>query len=100
MCRAGKDTHAPLPFQSQIGDAVFGGAALFSPGLGMGLPLLAVGTLVGKLMPKAGAWMDTCQNSIRFGLECLGDLVVKPNITANCNFGVMGATGITGVFVL
>jgi thioredoxin:protein disulfide reductase len=58
-----------LLYIGQTGDAVFGGAALFSLGLGMGLPLLAVGTFAGKLMPKAGAWMDTIK--ILFGLGLL-----------------------------
>ena len=42
----------------QSGDMVRGGLALFVMGLGMGTPLLAVGASAGKLLPKAGAWMD------------------------------------------
>lgn len=48
-----------LIYISQTGDAVFGGLALFSMGLGMGFPLLIIGTSAGKLLPKAGPWMDT-----------------------------------------
>lgn len=40
------------------GDMVRGGIALFVMGLGMGTPLIVVGTSAGKLLPKAGAWMD------------------------------------------
>ena len=40
-------------------DPVFGGAALFALALGMGAPLVAFGASAGKLMPKAGPWMDT-----------------------------------------
>ena len=40
------------------GDAVLGGGALFAMSLGMGAPLLAIGTSAGKLLPKAGPWMD------------------------------------------
>jgi len=52
------------------GDAVMGGFSLFMMSLGMGLPLLVVGTSAGKLMPRAGAWM-TIVKSI-FGVMLLG----------------------------
>jgi len=48
-----------LLFISQTHDPYFGGLALFSLSLGMGAPLIAIGTSAGKLLPKAGAWMDT-----------------------------------------
>jgi len=40
-------------------DPVSGGAALFALALGMGAPLIAFGASAGKLMPKAGPWMET-----------------------------------------
>lgn len=43
---------------SQTRDAVFGGLALFLLALGMGAPLLVFGATAGRLMPRAGAWMD------------------------------------------
>jgi thioredoxin:protein disulfide reductase len=43
----------------QTGQIARGAAALFSMSLGMGTPLLIVGASAGKLLPKAGAWMDT-----------------------------------------
>jgi thiol:disulfide interchange protein DsbD len=39
-------------------DALLGGAALFAMSLGMGLPLVAFGTGMGRFVPRAGAWMD------------------------------------------
>ncbi len=48
-----------LLFISQTGDPYFGGLALFALSLGMGAPLIVIGTSAGKLLPKAGAWMDT-----------------------------------------
>jgi thiol:disulfide interchange protein DsbD len=42
----------------QTGDPVRGGLALFALSMGMGIPLLAVGTGFGKFMPKAGGWMN------------------------------------------
>jgi thiol:disulfide interchange protein DsbD len=50
---------AALIYIGQTGDALLGGSALFALSLGMGTPLIAIGTSAGKLLPRAGAWMDT-----------------------------------------
>lgn len=47
-----------LIFISQTQDWQLGGMALFALGLGMGAPLLLIGTSAGKLLPRAGLWMD------------------------------------------
>jgi thiol:disulfide interchange protein DsbD len=44
---------------SQQQDPVLGGAALFAMAMGMGAPLIAFGASAGRLLPRAGAWMDT-----------------------------------------
>jgi thiol:disulfide interchange protein len=36
-----------------------GASALFAMGLGMGAPLLVVGSSAGRWLPRAGAWMDS-----------------------------------------
>ncbi len=51
-----------LIYIGQTGDALLGGMALFALSLGMGAPLLAIGTSAGKLLPHAGAWMDTVKS--------------------------------------
>ncbi|HEX6590573.1 MAG TPA: protein-disulfide reductase DsbD, partial [Moraxellaceae bacterium] len=43
---------------SATGDAAFGALSLFLLALGMGVPLLLLGATEGRLLPKAGAWMD------------------------------------------
>jgi len=48
-----------LIYISATGDAVLGGSALLALGLGMGLPLLIIGSSGGHLLPRAGSWMDT-----------------------------------------
>ncbi|HEY6454602.1 MAG TPA: protein-disulfide reductase DsbD [Steroidobacteraceae bacterium] len=54
----------------QSGNMLRGAAALFALSLGMGAPLLVVGASQGKLLPKAGAWMDTIKHL--FGVMMLG----------------------------
>ncbi len=48
-----------LIYIGQTGDAVLGGLALFAMSMGMGAPLLAVGTSAGKWLPKISGWMNT-----------------------------------------
>ncbi|MBI2992975.1 MAG: protein-disulfide reductase DsbD [Gammaproteobacteria bacterium] len=48
-----------LLYVSQTGNAWLGGATLFSMGVGMGVPLLALGASAGTLLPRAGYWMET-----------------------------------------
>jgi thiol:disulfide interchange protein DsbD len=48
-----------LIYIGQTGDAVLGGGALFVMGLGMGVPLLLLGASAGKLLPKAGNWLNS-----------------------------------------
>lgn len=66
-------TTAPLTgallYISQTGDIVLGASALYALSLGMGLPLLILGSSGGKLLPKAGAWMNIIKNI--FGLLLL-----------------------------
>ncbi|ACC71982.1 protein-disulfide reductase DsbD [Paraburkholderia phymatum] len=49
---------AVLAFIAHTGNAVLGGVALFSMGIGLGVPLLLIGLGAGTLLPRAGAWMD------------------------------------------
>ena len=44
---------------SQTGQIARGGGALFAMSIGMGTPLLIVGASAGRLLPKAGPWMET-----------------------------------------
>jgi thiol:disulfide interchange protein DsbD len=59
-----------LIYIGQTGDALLGGMALFALSLGMGAPVLAVGTSGGKLLPKAGPWMGAIKAV--FGVALLG----------------------------
>jgi thiol:disulfide interchange protein DsbD len=50
---------AALVVIGQSGDILRGASALFAMGLGMGAPLLVVGSSAGRWLPRAGAWMDS-----------------------------------------
>jgi thiol:disulfide interchange protein DsbD len=59
-----------LIYTSQSGDYLSGALAMFALGNGMGAPLLIIGASGGKLLPRAGGWMDTVKAV--FGVILLG----------------------------
>jgi thiol:disulfide interchange protein DsbD len=62
-----------LLYIGQTGDAVLGGSALFVMALGMGAPLIVVGTAGGSLLPKTGPWMEGVKKG--FGVLLLATAV-------------------------
>lgn len=48
-----------LIYVASSGDALLGGLAFFTLGIGMGTPLLIIGASAGALLPRAGDWMNT-----------------------------------------
>ncbi|ODP33567.1 thiol:disulfide interchange protein [Pandoraea sp. ISTKB] len=69
---------AALAFIAKTGDAVFGGATLFSLSLGMGLPLVILAGGGGALLPRAGAWMDGVKRFFGFLLLGVALWIVRP----------------------
>ncbi|RUO53683.1 protein-disulfide reductase DsbD [Pseudidiomarina homiensis] len=71
-------TTAPLSgvllFIAQSGDIAVGASVLYALSLGMGLPLILFGTTGGKLLPKAGAWMNVVKRI--FGVVLLAVAVI------------------------
>ena len=55
---------------AQTGDVVLGAVSLYGLGVGMGIPLIIIGVTGGKLLPKAGPWMDGIKAA--FGVAMLG----------------------------
>lgn len=51
-----------LIYIGQTGDVVLGGSALFVMGFGMGVPLLLLGASAGKILPKAGHWLNSTKS--------------------------------------
>ena len=59
---------AALIVIGESGDAVLGGSALFAMSIGMGAPLILFGVSAGKLVPRAGAWMDAVKAVFGVGM--------------------------------
>lgn len=65
---------AALIYIAQSGDLTQGGAALFALGLGMGLPLILVGTFGAHLLPRSGTWLVKVRQL--FGFLMVGSAIV------------------------
>lgn len=59
-----------LLYIGRTGDVLLGGSALFTMGIGMGLPLMLFGVSLGHWLPKSGKWMHAITKS--FGVVLLG----------------------------
>jgi len=71
-----------LLYIAKTGDAIMGGVALFVMAIGMGLPLLLIGTSARHLLPRPGPWMEAVKKF--FGVLLLGVAIwlVSPVIPA------------------
>jgi thioredoxin:protein disulfide reductase len=73
-----------LIYIGQTGDALLGGAALFAMAIGMGIPLIVWGTSAGRLLPRAGGWMNAVKAVFGVGLLALAiwmlERVVPPAV--------------------
>ena len=80
-----------LLYIGQTGDVVFGGLALFTLGIGIGVPLLLLVTLGNGVLPKSGSWMNLVKGI--FGFLFLGSavLMIRPVIDASLWLGLWGA---------
>jgi len=67
-----------LLYISQSRDAVLGGSVLFAMGLGMGVPLLAVGASAVALMDEAGPWMEIVKRFFGVMLLAVAIYLVAP----------------------
>ena len=62
---------ASMTVIAQLGDVVRGALALFAMSIGMGIPLLVIGTSAGRWLPKAGVWMDSIKRAFGFMMLAL-----------------------------
>jgi len=74
-------TTAPLTgillFIAQSGDLLLGFSALYALSLGMGIPLIIFGMTGGKLLPKAGNWMNIVKVTFGFMMLTVAILFVE-----------------------
>lgn len=66
-----------LLYIAQTGNALVGGSALLSLGLGMGTPLLLVGIFGASLLPRPGPWMRAVKVSFGFIMLAMGVYLVQ-----------------------
>lgn len=69
-----------LLYIGQTHNVVLGGMALFAMALGMGVPLLLIGTSAGTLLPRAGAWMDAVKGFFGVLLLAVAIYLIGPVI--------------------
>ena len=74
---------AALLFVAQSGDYLVGGLTLYVLSLGMGLPLLLLGTSGGKLLPKAGGWMEQVKTLFGFIMLVVPLILLERIISAD-----------------
>jgi thiol:disulfide interchange protein DsbD len=67
-----------LLYIGQSHDAVLGGVALFALAMGMGAPLLLIGSSAGVLLPKAGAWMESVKRFFGVMMLALAIWIIQP----------------------
>jgi thiol:disulfide interchange protein DsbD len=86
---------AALTVIAQTGDVARGALALFAMSIGMGIPLLVIGTSAGKLLPKAGPWMNTIKAAFGFMMLGLAIWMLSRIMPAAITMGLYAALAIT-----
>lgn len=66
-----------LLYVAQEGDVIKGGISLFALAMGMGAPLIILGTTGANVLPKAGAWMNRVKSLFGFMMLFMALYLVK-----------------------
>ena len=88
---------AVLIVVAQSESLVFGFFALYALSIGMGIPLILFGITGGKLLPKAGAWMNVIKVTFGFMMLTVAILFVERFIVAEWTDLLWAALGL-GLF--
>lgn len=83
-----------LIYVSVTGDAMLGGLALFALGLGMGVPLLVIGTLGNRILPKAGNWMNVVKQGFGVMLLAVALWLIQRLLPVSVALGLWGLLAI------
>ena len=80
-----------LLYIAQTADVALGAAALFGLGIGKGIPLIIMGTLGGKALPRAGAWMESVKRVFGFGFLATAIWTATPLLPAGLDLALWSA---------
>jgi len=89
-----------LVYIGQTGDAFLGGAALFAMSLGMGIPLILIGTSAGKIMPKPGEWMTLVNAFFGVTMILIAIWMLERVLSSSITMLAYSFTGIAFAFYL
>lgn len=100
-------TTAPLTgillFIAQSGDLVLGFSALYVLSLGMGIPLILFGITGGKLLPKAGNWMNVVKVTFGFMMLAVAIMFVErlvSHVATDIAWALLGLSTFTYFYVM
>jgi thiol:disulfide interchange protein DsbD len=79
---------------AQSGDLTLGFTALYALSIGMGIPLILFGMTGGKLLPKAGQWMNVVKASFGFMMLSVAILFAERFIIADWTILLWVALGL------
>lgn len=80
-----------LGYIAQSGNVLLGSLALFFLGLGLGAPLLLIGTSMGKWLPRSGNWMNTVKDFFGFLLLALAIFLLSRIISPSLTLALWGS---------
>ncbi|MGK0371651.1 MAG: thiol:disulfide interchange protein DsbD [Glaciecola sp.] len=86
---------AVLIVVAQSDSLVFGFFSLYALSIGMGIPLILFGVTGGKLLPKAGAWMNVIKVTFGFMMLTVAILFVERFIVADWTDLLWSALGLS-----
>jgi thioredoxin:protein disulfide reductase len=91
---------AALVVIGQTGDIARGAAALFAMALGMGAPLLVVGSSAGRWLPRAGSWMDAVKRLFGALMLVLAAWMLDRIVPARFSLLLFAVPGVVAAVVL
>ncbi|MCW8906944.1 MAG: protein-disulfide reductase DsbD [Sedimenticola sp.] len=89
-----------LIYIGQTGDAVLGGVALFTLAMGMGAPLILIGTSAGKYLPRAGSWMDKVKAVFGVGMLAVAIILLERILPAAISMLLWGVLMVVSAIYL
>ncbi|MBE1301013.1 MAG: protein-disulfide reductase DsbD [Alteromonadaceae bacterium] len=88
---------------AQTGDLLFGFTTLYALSIGMGIPLVIFAVTGGKLLPKAGNWMNTVKITFGFMMLVVALVFVErliENMWTNLAWAALGLTMFSYFYVV